>query len=118
MPVLLTTTDCEALEEPTFWLENVREFVLRLTIGTGAGTPVPERDTVCGDPLALSVIVIEAERAPVLEGVKIMDKVQLSPAPRLAPQGLLNPKSPELAPVTAIEAKVSVALPELVTRTV
>ena len=118
VPVLFTITGCEALDEPTFWLEKVSELVLRLTIGTGAATPVPDKETECGEPEALSVIVIDAERAPVFDGVKVTDRVQLNPAPKFDPQGLVNPKSPEFDPVTAIDENVSVALPEFVTRTV
>ena len=48
--------------------------------------PVPESATVCGLPAAPSVIVIEAERLPVLEGVKVTLMVQLALAATVDPQ--------------------------------
>ena len=48
--------------------------------------PVPESSTVCGLPAAPSVIVIEVERFPVLEGVKVTLMVQLALAATVDPQ--------------------------------
>ena len=50
--------------------------------------PVPETDTACGLPLALSVMVREAPRAPLAEGVNNIAIVQLPPAATEAPQVL------------------------------
>jgi len=47
---------------------------------------VPESDTGCGLPLALSVMLSEAMRVPVAEGVNMMAIVQLPPAATEAPQ--------------------------------
>jgi hypothetical protein len=56
----------------------------------------------CGEPVALSVIVIAAVSAPVVVGPKCPWIVQFAPAARLAPQ--LLPKTNEEAsvPVTAM----------------
>ena len=43
---------------------------------TRAAVPVPERLTVCGLPLALSMMLTEAVRLPLAEGVKITLIVQ------------------------------------------
>ncbi len=64
--------------------------------------PVPERLTVCGLPLALSVMLTEAVRVPVAEGVKVTLIVQLAPAATELPHVLVCAKSPALVPVTAM----------------
>lgn len=75
--------------------------------------PVPVRLTACGLPLALSVMVSDAARLPLAEGVKVTLMVQLAPAATLAPQVFVWAKSPLLAPVMATPVTVSVAFPEL-----
>jgi hypothetical protein len=52
----------------------------------GSQSRVPLKAMVCGEPLALSVIVIVAGRAPVVVGEKWPWMVQLAPAARLEPQ--------------------------------
>ena len=52
-------------------------------------TPVPERLTDCGLPLALSLIVREAERFRAEEGVKLTLIVQEDPAATELPQLLV-----------------------------
>ena len=75
----------------------------RRTAG-GSAVPVPESETVSGLPPPLSLISMEAVRAPAAPGVKTTFTVQLAPAPRLAPQVLvlLFEKSPASAPMKAI----------------
>ena len=51
--------------------------------------PAPDRGTVCGLSLALSVIPTEAARVPVTEGVNITTIVQLAPAASELPHVLL-----------------------------
>jgi hypothetical protein len=68
LPVLVRVTLCEALVVPTSWVPNERlvadsDTVVELT-------PVPLREMVCGEPLALSVMVTAAVRAPAATGVK------------------------------------------------
>ena len=62
--------------------------------------PVPERLTVCGLPVALSVRVTAAVRVPAAVGLKVTLIVQLAPAATLAPQLLVWAKSLALAPET------------------
>lgn len=47
--------------------------------------PVPESATVCGLPVALSVIVTIADRAPAVVGAKVTVIVQFAPAATLVP---------------------------------
>jgi hypothetical protein len=51
--------------------------------------PVPERLTVCGLPLALSVMLSEAARLPLAEGVNLTLIVQLAPPATELPQVLV-----------------------------
>ena len=76
--------------------------------------PVPERLTLCGLPVALSVRVTAAVRVPAAVGLKVTLIVQLAPAATLDPQLLLSAKSLALAPETAMLVTLRAALPELV----
>ena len=77
LPVLLRVTVCAVLGVPTDWLPKARLVGERLT---RAAVPVPERLTVCGLPLALSVMLTEAVRLPLAEGVNFTLIVQWAPA--------------------------------------
>ena len=83
-----------------------------------AAVPVPVNDTLCGEPLALSVIVIASFLVPDDAGLKLIDKVQLAPAARLEPQPLVSTKSSASPPVNAIEVMLRLALPLFVSFTV
>jgi hypothetical protein len=75
---------------------------------------VPERLTVCGLPLALSVMLSEAASAPAREGVKVTAIVQLALAATELPQvSPVSAKSLALVPVTARLVMLKVALPVL-----
>ena len=75
-----------------------------------AATPVPLSVTVCGEPVALSVIVSVPVRLPAAVGVKVMEMVQPAFAATLVPQLFVWPKSPD----AAIDVMASAAVPELV----
>jgi len=87
-------------------------------VRTTSWVPVPESDADCGLPLALSVTDSDAVRAPVAEGLNNITMLQLAPAASELVQVLVSGKSPLLVPVIAIEAIVSVALPEFLRVTV
>jgi hypothetical protein len=72
-------------------------------------SPTPVKATVCGEPLALSVIVSVPVRAPTAVGVKVTETMQLAPAATLAPQVLVCAKSPE----AAIEVTANAPVPGL-----
>jgi hypothetical protein len=78
-----------------------------------ASAPVPERLTVCGLPLALSVMLSEAVRLPLAEGVNLTLIVQLAPAATLAPQLLLCAKSLGFVPMSARLEMLKAELPVL-----
>lgn len=75
--------------------------------------PVPESDTVCGLPVALSVMLSEAARVPVAVGVNRIAIVQLPPAATEGPQVLISVKSVGFAPVNPMLAMLKAALPVL-----
>jgi hypothetical protein len=77
--------------------------------------PIPLSATVCGLPLALSVIVSVPLLDPLPVGSKKTPIEQLEPAARLPPQALSTPKLAELVVTLAI---VSGASPGFVTVTV
>jgi hypothetical protein len=75
--------------------------------------PVPERLTLCGLPVALSVRVTAALRVPLAVGLKVTLIEQLAPAAIELPQVLVWAKSPGFVPVSAILVRVKAALPVL-----
>ena len=68
------------------WLPKARLVGERLT---RAAVPVPVRLTVCGLPLALSVMLSEAVRLPVAAGVNVTLMVHLALAATELPQVLV-----------------------------
>jgi hypothetical protein len=72
---------------------------------------LPDSETLCGLPPALSVIVNAPLRVPLTVGSKKTPMEQLEPAERLPPQALRTPKSFVLVETALI---VSVASPVLV----
>ena len=82
-------------------------------MATGA-VPVPDRFTDWGLLAAPSVMVTEAARLPLAEGVKVTLIAQLAPAATELPQLLVWAKSLALAPETAMLLTLKAALPELV----
>jgi hypothetical protein len=108
LPVLLSVTDCGALEEPASTPVNVSVVGVRETL-----EPSPVKLTACGLPLALSVMVRAPVSVPVEVGVKVTLIVQAPLALMLVPHVLVEEKSP----LATMLVKVSVALPELVTVT-
>jgi hypothetical protein len=84
------------------------------TVEMETPSPPPLKATVCGEPLALSVIVTMPVRVPAAVGVKVTEIVQLPPAATLDPQLLVSAKSPD----AVIEVTDRAAVPELVSVTV
>ena len=76
--------------------------------------PVPVKFTVCGLPVALSVMVRLAVRLPVAVGAKVTLIAQLAPAATELPQVVVSAKSPLLAPVIAILVTLNDTAPVLV----
>src|SRR5438067_2019107 len=89
-----------------------------LPAGAAAVVPLPLKATVCGLPLALSVMLTLALRLPLAVGVKVTLIVQEVPAVRVLGQLLVWAKSPLLVPARPILLRVRSALPLLVNVTV
>ena len=81
----------------------------------------PVNAILCGLLAALSVMLIVANRTPVVAGLNVTVKVQLALAGRVPPQlfeGLVvTVKSAGLAPTTVITMLVKLAVPEFVSVT-
>src|SRR5437868_12742079 len=92
------------------WLPNVSEDGLMVAMGAVAAMPVPVSGTVCGLPLASSVIVIAPVRVPVAVGVKVTVMVHVPLAATVAQHVVVREKSPE----ATIEEMFRVIFPVLV----
>jgi hypothetical protein len=68
---------------------------------------------LCGLSLALSPIVIVADRLPVELGVKITSSVHVTPAATAVPQELVWEKSALFVPPTVIPVMFNSAVPPL-----
>jgi hypothetical protein len=110
LPVLESVTVCGVLVKPTPSGPNVR--LLGETVTTG-WTPVPVRLTVCGLPLALSVMASDALREPAAVGVNVTLMPQAAPIATLLAQLFVSAKSPGFAPPMAILEMFREALPSL-----
>jgi hypothetical protein len=80
---------------------------------TETASPPPLKAAVCGEPLALSMIVRVPVRLPAAVGVKVTEIEQPAPAAILAPQVFVSVKSPD----AAIDVMDKAAVPELITVT-
>jgi hypothetical protein len=94
-------TDFPGLVLPSSWVRNFKLVADRVAFGP-ATTPVPLKDIDCGLPGALSVILSEAVRGPILFGLNLMLIVQLPATGTLVPQLLLWLKSAKFVPTKAM----------------
>jgi len=76
--------------------------------------PSPVSAIVCGEPPALSLIVMAASSGPATIGVKCPWMVQLAPAARLIPQSFAKTNEDVSGPVKPMFAMERVASPVLV----
>jgi hypothetical protein len=116
VPEFVSFTVWAALVLPTVSAANVRlvgESVTAGAVTTGA-SPVPVNNTVCGEPIALSVTLTVPVLLPAAVGVNVTESMQDPPPAMLVPQLWLTAKSPE----AAIEVRFKTALPEFVSVTV
>jgi hypothetical protein len=74
-----------ALDFPT----TVAEYVAVAGVNVACASPVPDRDTVCGLFVPLSLIERVPVRGPIWVGVKVTLIVQLFPAAKVLPQVLV-----------------------------
>jgi hypothetical protein len=115
VPVLVSVTDCDALVTPTG--SPAKDKLLADRDTAGGVRPVPDSAMLCGEPLALSVMVTAAVSAPVAAGVKWPWMVQFAPAATLVPQLFANTNEEASAPVTAMLVMVKGPVPVLVSVT-
>jgi hypothetical protein len=90
----------------------------RTAVGELPYFPIPLSAILCGDPVALSVMVIEAVTAPVADGEKCPWMVQVRLAARLVQPMFENWNEDAPVPVTAMLVNFTVVVPVLVTVTV
>jgi hypothetical protein len=117
-PPLVRVTVFAAEFVPLASLPKANEVGLTVTVAALAVVPVPVTITVCGEPVALSAMLMLADLLPVDTGLKLTDRVQLAPAAKVDPQVFDKAKSSASAPDTAIELKDRLDEPLLVTVTV
>ena len=110
LPVFISVAVCAALVVPVLALK-VNGPGVSETAGAGAAVPVPSSGMVCGEPAALSETETVAAKALSDSGENVREIEQLDPAASEAPQVLLSPKLPALAPSTLMLLMVSAALP-------
>jgi len=110
-PLLVRVTDCDAVAVPTGDEPKARLVAERVTAGP---TPVPASAILCGEPPALSVMVMAAASGPLAVGSKCPWMLQLAPAARFVPQEFPNVNDDAFAPVTAMLVIESAAVPVLV----
>jgi hypothetical protein len=80
--------------------------------------PIPLKETLWGEPPALSATDTTAAREPSAEGVNVNEIVQFPFALRELPQLFVCAKSPEFDPAIVIVLIVRVCVPEFVNVTV
>lgn len=114
VPVLVITTVWDTLDAPTAVAAKATLVADRVT---GAGSPVPFNATLCGEALALSVMVTPAVNAPVLVGAKCPWMVQFAPAARLVPQLFAKTNEDAFVPVTTMLVIDKAAFPVFVSVT-
>ncbi len=86
-PWLDSRSVCDNGVAPTLASPNASDVTAGAHESTGdAATPVPESDTVCGEPTALDATDTLPAAAPAAVGVNVDEMTQLAPVFRLAPQ--------------------------------
>ncbi len=89
VPLLVSEMVFAAEAVPTVVEEKLSEVGLRVTFGAVAAVAVPVRETVWGEPEALSAMLSDPVRAPDAVGLKVTAMEQLAAAARLVPQVLV-----------------------------
>ena len=111
VPGLLMVTGVGVLLLLAAWLPKATLAGLMLMAGA---IPVPDRPTACGLPLALSVKLIDAVRAPAAAGLKVTYTVAVPPdATTIGVVDGVKLKSAAFAPEIAIPVITRFAVPEL-----
>ncbi len=111
LPLLVRMSSCAPAAVPRFVL---KVSVVALSCREGAAaTPVPLRAIVCGEPAALSTMLMLALKLPPADGAKLTERLHVAPAATVVPQVLVWLKLDALMPVGAIELIDRAAVPVL-----
>jgi hypothetical protein len=92
-------------------LEKASGLGVSTACGMSGAAPVPVMAADCGEPEALSVTEMAAERLAAEAGVKLTVMVQVAAGARDEPQVLVSPKLLALVPVMEMPVMVRAALP-------
>src|SRR5271157_5497338 len=100
VPVFFSVTLCAAAAAPILVAAKVSLVDDRLTAGAVA---MPLRETICGEPNALSAIFSEADSVPAVAGLKMTVMAQDLPAATLPVQvSFVTVKAAALGPVIEV----------------
>jgi hypothetical protein len=110
--LLVKVIACAVLTVPDVTVPKFNAAVERLKVA--ALTPVPASVTVCVVGFALSVKTSVADLPPKAEGANLARTVQLAETARELGQLFICEKEVEFVPPSAMEVRLSAAVPELV----
>ena len=82
VPVFLTVIILAALVSPTAVEAKASEAGVTVTVVLPVEVPVPDKDTLCGEVDALSVMVMLPGRLPLVVGENVTLIVQVAPPPK------------------------------------
>ena len=89
VPLLVIVTIWVGADVRSVVCGKVSEVGEMLTTGASA-TPMPVRETVCGEPVMLSAMLTAAVSVPAAAGLKVTVIAQLAPIARPVPQVLVS----------------------------
>jgi hypothetical protein len=116
VPELVSVTCWAAADTPTVVEANASDGAE--TVATGAATttaaPVPESETVLLAGVALWLMVSDPVLPPAIVGVNLTVTAQLPPTATLSPAVHVDDAMAKSAPLIAVDAMTSAAVPELV----
>jgi len=115
VPVLVRMVEIAVAVDPTTVLGKGIVVTESDAPGANKGVPVPVSVTVCGEPVALSATLSDAEKLVAEAGVKVTEMEHVANAVSVLPQVLAEiAKSDGFVPVMVMPLMFSVALPVLV----
>jgi hypothetical protein len=85
-PVLVSVTVCTAEAEPTLWLPKFTLVAESERVVVMLSVPLPESTMLCGDPVALSISLMDAANGPAVLGARRTRMMQEACDGRLVPQ--------------------------------
>ncbi len=116
VPPLVNVTATAGDVVPTFVVANVR--LVALSFSVGAAAPVPVNVTFCGEPVALSVMLMVPVSAAAAVGLNPTYSEQEAPAASDVPHVPNSSKDVALVPPSTIELIVTATVPVFFTVTI